>query len=59
MLGRTQRQLFNYEQGAELPQTMLLAMAALEFLPTWRLSEFKITPTWRQRPPRAAARNLR
>jgi transcriptional regulator with XRE-family HTH domain len=48
LLGRTPRQLFNYEQGGELPQTLLLAMVALEYLPPWRLAELDIVPTWRK-----------
>lgn len=49
LLGRTPRQLFSYEQGGELPQMLLLAMAALEFLPSWRLADLDIVPTWRKR----------
>lgn len=51
LLGRTPRQLWSYEQqGAEVPRSLFLAMAALEFLPSWRLAEFGIDPTlWRKR----------
>lgn len=49
LLGRTTRQLFSYEQGIEVPRSTLLAMAALEYLPPWRLADFGIEPTWRKR----------
>lgn len=49
LLGRTTRQMLNYEQARELPRTLLLAMAAIEHLAPWRLEVFDITPTWRDR----------
>lgn len=49
LLGRTPRQLFTYEQAEELPRTLVLAMAALEFLAPWRLESLDIKPTWRDR----------
>ena len=48
LLGRTERQLQVYEQAHELPQVVVLAMTALEYLPVWRLAPLGINPTWRQ-----------
>lgn len=52
LLGRTERQLQTYDQAVELPQLVLLAMTAIEYLPSWRLRDLGIEPTWRQRSPR-------
>jgi hypothetical protein len=49
LLDRTERQLQVYEQARELPQVVLLAMTALEYLPVWRLAALGINPTWRRR----------
>lgn len=47
MLGRTTRQLQNYELTMELPRVVELAMAAIEYLAPWRLESLGIKPTWR------------
>jgi hypothetical protein len=49
LLGRTERQLQTYDRALELPQLVLLAMTAIEYLPAWRLRDLGIEPTWRAR----------
>lgn len=46
LLGRTTRNIQTYDTQRELPDIVRLAMAALEFLPSWRLAELNID--WRK-----------
>jgi len=49
ILQRTPRNVQDYDEARELPYLVLVAMAALEHLPTWRLRELDIRPFWRNR----------
>ena len=49
LLDCSERSIASYDKAAELPRDLLLAMLALEYLPSWRLADLGITPYWRNK----------